>query len=104
MSIFFGLPDEACRGKILRQYAQQLTDAELQRLAAKTAHMSGRDLRDICEQTERRWASKIIRKEAEEDALPGLQEYLASAAERSANRRDASSIFAGIPGAPSASM
>jgi hypothetical protein len=25
--------------------------------------MSGRDLRDICEQAERRWASKIIRKE-----------------------------------------
>jgi hypothetical protein len=32
-------------------------------LAARTPGMSGRDLRDICEQAERRWASKIIRKE-----------------------------------------
>ncbi len=50
--------------------------------------MSGRDLRDVCEQTERRWASKVIRKEAPADAAPTLEEYLASAKERTAARAD----------------
>ena len=53
------------RQEILRTYAQQLTDDDLEKLAAATPGMSGRDLRDVCEQAERRWASKarfMIRK------------------------------------------
>ncbi|GFR42509.1 hypothetical protein Agub_g3400 [Astrephomene gubernaculifera] len=78
----FGLPDTACRQLILKQYAQQLSDADLALLAERTPGMSGRDLRDVCEHTERRWASKIIRGEVKEEALPPLSEYLASAEER----------------------
>ncbi|KAK1363815.1 hypothetical protein POM88_039376 [Heracleum sosnowskyi] len=48
--------------------------------------MSGRDIRDVCQQAERHWASKIIRgqapKEEERTSLPPLQEYTNSAASR----------------------
>jgi hypothetical protein len=37
-------------------------------------------------QAERRWASKIIRKEVPADSLPSADEYLAAAAERAAAR------------------
>lgn len=47
------------RHLILRQYAQQLSERELEQLAERTGGMSGRDLRDVCEHTERRWASKV---------------------------------------------
>lgn len=47
------------RQQILKQYAQHLTDADLAALAGRTGGMSGRDLRDVCEHTERRWASKV---------------------------------------------
>ncbi|EFN53357.1 hypothetical protein CHLNCDRAFT_26073, partial [Chlorella variabilis] len=57
-SVNFGLPNEACRADILRQYARHLGDAELLAVAAATPGMAGRDLKDICEQAERRWASK----------------------------------------------
>jgi hypothetical protein len=43
----------------MRTYAQQLSDEELQQLAAATAGLSGRDLRDIASRTERSWASKV---------------------------------------------
>lgn len=57
-----------------------------QRLQAeRTESLSCRDLRDVCEQTERRWASKLIRKEVVEP-LPPLQEYLASVQQRLAER------------------
>ena len=56
-----GLPDDRCRLLILKQYAQQLTDVELAQLASSTHGLSGRDLRDVCEMTERRFASKVGR-------------------------------------------
>ncbi|KAF5829606.1 P-loop containing nucleoside triphosphate hydrolase protein [Dunaliella salina] len=88
LSITFGVPDESCRALILKQYAQQLNPKELQQLAAAAGpSTSGRDLRDLCEHAERRWASKIIRKEAPEGSLPPIKEYLASASERLATIR-----------------
>ena len=47
-----------CRQEILQTYAQQLSGDDLEKLAAATPGMSGRDLRDVAEQAERRWASK----------------------------------------------
>jgi SpoVK/Ycf46/Vps4 family AAA+-type ATPase len=82
MSINFGLPSEACRKQIVGQYAQQLSQADLEQLAAVTHGLSGRDLRDLCEQTERRWASRIIRGEVGDEDLPKLGDYLTSAKER----------------------
>ncbi|KAF6251022.1 P-loop containing nucleoside triphosphate hydrolase protein [Scenedesmus sp. NREL 46B-D3] len=82
LSIHFGLPDEACRAAILQQYAHHLPDEALARIAAQTRGFAGRDLRDVCEQTERQWASRIIRGEVDGEQLPGEADYLAAAAQR----------------------
>ena len=58
-AVLFNLPDPAAREKILQRYAKHLPQADLATLAGCTSGMSGRDLRDICEQTERRWASQV---------------------------------------------
>lgn len=47
-----------CRQQIMKQYATHLSDEDIAELAGATEGMSGRDLRDIAEQTERRTASK----------------------------------------------
>ena len=63
------------------RYAKQLSDEELQILSFQTEGMSGRNISDICKgkefikDAERRWASKIIRKEKNED-LPDVHQYL----------------------------
>ncbi|KAG1674686.1 hypothetical protein FOA52_007210 [Chlamydomonas sp. UWO 241] len=84
MVVTFGLPDEGCRESILARYARHLPKDQVARLAAATSGLSGRDLRDVAEHTERRWASAIIRGEAREGSLPGISEYMASAAARTA--------------------
>ena len=91
-AIEFGLPTEQCRGDIMGCYAKHLSREELATVAAATAGMSGRDLRDVAETTERRWASKIIRGvvgagkkgagRGGKQPLPPLEEYLASARSR----------------------
>lgn len=58
-SVQFGLPDESCRAEILHQYAKHLTDQEVASVAAASPGMAGRDLKDLSEQAERRWASKV---------------------------------------------
>ena len=55
----FGLPDEACRAQVLHQYAKHLSEVEVARVAEASPGMAGRDLKDISEQAERRWASKV---------------------------------------------
>ncbi|CAM8998501.1 unnamed protein product [Rhodiola kirilowii] len=87
--ITFGLPDHDVRQEIASQYAKHLTKSELEEFATVTEEMSGRDIRDVCLQAERRWASKIIRGQAkkgsDEGSLPPIQEYIHSAL----NRRNA---------------
>ncbi len=48
------------RRQILKQYARHLSDDDVATLAAAggAARLSGRDLRSIAEQTERKWASQ----------------------------------------------
>ncbi|MEW5311047.1 MAG: hypothetical protein WDW38_002793 [Sanguina aurantia] len=82
MVVTFGLPDEQCRGLILKRYARQLADADVEELARRTGGLSGRDLRDVCDHTERVWAAKIIRGEAGEDTLPQIEEYVSSSEQR----------------------
>ncbi|KAL1358568.1 hypothetical protein AAHE18_04G043100 [Arachis hypogaea] len=76
----FGLPDHRNRQQIASKYAKHLTKPELDELARATEDMSGRDIRDVCQQAERSWASKIIRgqvsKDGEQESLPPLQEYI----------------------------
>lgn len=82
--ITFSLPDHQTRQEIAAQYAKHLTKPELVEFANATEHMSGRDIRDVCQQAERHWASKIIRgrtngKEEHQGLVPPLQEYIESA-------------------------
>lgn len=83
--ITFNLPDQRNRQEIAAQYAKHLTEPELAEFAKVTEGMSGRDIRDACQQAERLWASKIIRGHGNKDEqgiLPPLQEYVESAASR----------------------
>uniref|UniRef100_A0A803NZH4 Pyrophosphate--fructose 6-phosphate 1-phosphotransferase subunit beta n=1 Tax=Cannabis sativa TaxID=3483 RepID=A0A803NZH4_CANSA len=84
--ITFGLPDRQTRQEIAAQYAKHLTKSELDELTAVTEEMSGRDIREVCQQAERSWASKIIRGQASRDGeqglLPPLKEYVESAMNR----------------------
>ncbi|KAL9266873.1 Proteasome-activating nucleotidase-like protein [Drosera capensis] len=84
--ITFGLPDYQNRQEIAAQYAKHLSKTELADFASSTEGMSGRDIRDVCQQAERRWASKVIRaqdpKGAKEGSLPPLDEYIRSAESR----------------------
>ncbi|KAK9064157.1 hypothetical protein SSX86_015537 [Deinandra increscens subsp. villosa] len=84
--ITFGLPDQQTRQEIAAQYAKHLAKTELAEFAAATEEMSGRDIRDVCQQAERRWASKVIRGQVQKDedgaSLPPLHEYMESASER----------------------
>ncbi|CDP04451.1 unnamed protein product [Coffea canephora] len=84
--ITFSLPDHLTRQEIAAQYAKHLTQSELAEFANVTENMSGRDIRDVCQQAERRWASKIIRGQANagegQVSLPPLQEYVDCATNR----------------------
>ena len=55
------------------------TDTELVRLAETTEGYSCRDIKEVCENTERKWASKVIRKEVKEGTAPTLREYMCAA-------------------------
>ena len=59
ISVEFGLPDEACRADILKLYAKHLSEEDVAAVAAATTGLAGRDLKDLSEQAERRWASKV---------------------------------------------
>ncbi|RRT56526.1 hypothetical protein B296_00047800, partial [Ensete ventricosum] len=91
--ISFSLPDQQTREGIAAQYAKHLLKTEIILLAAATDGMSGRDIRDVCQQTERHWASKLIRGQAPKDdaaaaaqgtttKLPPIEEYIHSAEQR----------------------
>ncbi|EPS69768.1 hypothetical protein M569_04996 [Genlisea aurea] len=90
-TITFGLPDQQTREAIVGQYAKHLTRSEMSGIAALAEGMSGRDIRDFCQQAERHWASKIIRgqvsKSGDDDGggsslLPPLNEYTESVLQR----------------------
>jgi len=85
--ICFGLPDQQSRAEIAAQYAKHLTKPELVQFSLVTEEMAGRDIRDICMQAERHWASKFIRGQIPEDEkgetpLPPVDEYVSCAVQR----------------------
>ncbi|KAG0534202.1 hypothetical protein BDA96_04G259400 [Sorghum bicolor] len=85
--ICFGLPDQQTRAEIAAQYAKHLTSSELVQFSLATEEMSGRDIRDVCQQAERHWASKLIRGQVPKDekgepSLPPIDEYLSCAEQR----------------------
>jgi SpoVK/Ycf46/Vps4 family AAA+-type ATPase len=85
LSIKFDLPDAFARQAIFKRYAKQLSETELRTLAQASEGLSGRGILETCRDVERRWASKFIRKEVEEE-LPGLDTYIHSLEERLRNR------------------
>lgn len=58
--IKFPYPDEKERASIFSNYAKHLTEEECNHLGAKSPNLTGRNIKDICEQTERRWARKLL--------------------------------------------
>lgn len=58
--ISFPLPDPKERAGILKLYAKQLSEKEINDLAVKGEGLSGRDLKDICANTERMWIGKLL--------------------------------------------
>jgi hypothetical protein len=83
-TVEFGLPGPAERAAIIGQYAAQLSAAEAAALAAATPGLAGRDLRDVCEAAERRWAAALVRRGAGAAAAgaPPAAEYAAAAEAR----------------------
>ena len=77
LAIRFPLPDAATRREILALYAKHLSPSEHASLATLSDGASGRDLRDICEQAERKWAARRVRneREAKGQPLPPANEY-----------------------------
>uniref|UniRef100_A0A0E0CR94 AAA+ ATPase domain-containing protein n=1 Tax=Oryza meridionalis TaxID=40149 RepID=A0A0E0CR94_9ORYZ len=85
--ICFDLPDQQTRAEISAQYAKHLTKSELFQFSLATEEMSGRDIRDICQQAERHWASKLIRgqvpkNEKGEPSLPPVEEGIQWSSQR----------------------
>lgn len=84
--ICFNLPDQRTREEIASQYAKHLSKSEIAQFALATDGMSGRDIRDVCQQAERHWASRLIRGQIVNDGermnLPALEEYIKCAQQR----------------------
>ena len=63
--IKFPYPNVEERTAIFSNFAKHLTEDECGHLGLKSANLTGRNIKDICEQAERRWVRKIIIKEME---------------------------------------
>jgi AAA+ superfamily predicted ATPase len=64
------MPNSAERAAIFANYAKNLAEAECSHIGEKSEGLSGRNIKDICEFTERRWARKIIVKKLKPSAPP----------------------------------
>jgi SpoVK/Ycf46/Vps4 family AAA+-type ATPase len=71
--IRFPLPNAAERGSIFANYARHLTADECAVMAERTEDLSGRNIKDLCEYAERRWARRLILKKL--DPSPPEFEY-----------------------------
>ncbi len=69
-SIHFPLPNEKERAAIFSNYAIHLKEEELMTIAGISDKLSGRNIKDICEFAERRWARKLIIKNMEPSPPP----------------------------------
>mmetsp|Transcript_138 Transcript_138/g.439 ORF Transcript_138/g.439 Transcript_138/m.439 type:complete len:245 (+) Transcript_138:3-737(+) len=86
LAVRFPLPDASTREAILQLYAAHLPPADQRALAAASDGASGRDLRDVCEAAERKWAAKRVRQEGatKGKALPPATEYSEALSQRRA--------------------
>lgn len=72
-TIFFPLPNDKERAAIFGNYAKHLNDEDLMELAKISEKLSGRNIKDVCEYTERRWTRKLIIKK--EQITPPTIDY-----------------------------
>ncbi len=70
-SINFPLPNTSERAAIFGNYARHLSEEELTTLGERSESLSGRNIKDICEFAERRWARKILIQKLDPSAPPG---------------------------------
>lgn len=63
--IKFPYPNIEERAAIFSNYARHLTEDECNHLGLKSPDLTGRNIKDICEQAERRWVRKIVVKNLE---------------------------------------
>jgi len=62
----FPLPSTEARAIIFQRYAKQLSDSERWSLAELSEGFSCRDIKEACGHAERRWVSKMLRKESQQ--------------------------------------
>lgn len=88
VSVSFPLPDVAAREAIFYRYACQLTNDQIKALAKQSDGLSGRNIKDVCQDAERRWASEIIRgKNVSDVTPPPLKLYIESIQDKKAEQR-----------------
>ncbi|KAF4322944.1 hypothetical protein G195_002614 [Phytophthora kernoviae 00238/432] len=75
LCIRYNLPDEKTRRAVYSRYAKQLSEEDLLQLATVSPQLSCRDIKEICEYAERKWASKVLKKE-ETGEVPTLRTYM----------------------------
>ena len=76
LTINYSLPDLKTRKDVLRLYAMQLGSDELADLAVLSHGMSGRDIKESCQDAERRCAAQAIRDHrAAVPSPPLLEDY-----------------------------
>ena len=75
----FPLPDDDDRAAILTRFAQHLPPDEIRALSLATSGQSGRDLRHLCDGTERAWVAELAKTKAARAEPPPVARYLAKA-------------------------
>ncbi|EQC36643.1 hypothetical protein SDRG_06081 [Saprolegnia diclina VS20] len=78
LCIRYDLPDDATRAAVFQRYAKQLSPTDLNTLAHRTNGKSCRDIKEICEYTERKWASTVLRKKQLATSTPNVDAYIAA--------------------------
>lgn len=76
-TILFPLPNGKERAAIFGNYAKHLKKEELLEIAKHGKGLSGRNIKDICEYTERRWVRRIILKKLK-PSVPPAEYYKSS--------------------------
>ncbi|KAF4674846.1 hypothetical protein FOL47_008594 [Perkinsus chesapeaki] len=96
-SVEFALPDTSSRADIFGLYARQLSKEDCEQLAKISAGLSGRNIKDACQDAERRWAAARFRQLSKENkpldettvGLPDRATYEACVKEKKQQQRSA---------------
>mmetsp|Transcript_25186 Transcript_25186/g.32760 ORF Transcript_25186/g.32760 Transcript_25186/m.32760 type:complete len:305 (+) Transcript_25186:78-992(+) len=76
LSLTFKLPEAKARQAIFARYARQLQPEDWEVFGVASAGMSCRDIKEVCEHTERRWVAMMIQSRETVADTPPLSEYL----------------------------